>query len=85
MNTYFGLLAEFNGRAELPLDEVAPRYFGISPRTASLRAGAQALPVPVYRAADSQKSPWLISAVDLASYLDSRRAEAREVWQKVNS
>lgn len=35
MNTYFGLLAEFNGRTELPLEEVAPRFFGISPRTAA--------------------------------------------------
>ncbi|MGK0547384.1 pyocin activator PrtN family protein [Halomonas cupida] len=57
MNTYFGLLAEFDGRSELPLDEVAPRYFGISPRTASIRAGAQALPVPTYRAGDSQPPP----------------------------
>lgn len=85
MNTYFGLLAEFNGRAELPLEEVAPRFFGISPRTAGARASAQALPVPAYRAGDSQKCPWLVSAADLASYLDTRRAEAREMWQKVNS
>lgn len=84
MNTYFGLLAEFGGRAEIPLEEVAPRYFGISARTASMRAGAQALPVPVYRAGDSQKSPWLVSAVDLAKYLDERRAEAREIWKRVN-
>lgn len=84
MNTYFGLLAEFNGRSELPLDEVAPRYFGISPRTASIRAGAQALPVPAYRAGDSQKSPWLVSAVDLAKYLDQRRAAARKMWMQVN-
>ncbi|SDK77439.1 Pyocin activator protein PrtN [Modicisalibacter muralis] len=84
MNTYFGLLAEFNGRAELPLDEVAPRYFGVSPRTASTRAGAQALPVPVYRAGDSQKSPWLVSAVDLAAFLDERREEARTMWKRVN-
>lgn len=84
MNTYFGLLAEFDGRAELPLDEVAPRYFGISPRTASVRANAQALPVPAYRAGDSQKSPWLVSAVDLAKYLDERRAEAHEMWKRVN-
>ncbi len=55
MNTYFGLLAEFDGRAEIPLDEVAPRYFGLNARTASIRANAQALPVPVYRAGDSQK------------------------------
>ncbi|WP_447928360.1 pyocin activator PrtN family protein [Vreelandella sp. EE27] len=84
MNTYFGLLAEFDGRGELPLDEVAPRFFGISPRTASFRAGAQALPVPAYRAGESQKSPWLVSAVDLAQYLDQKRAEAREQWKMVN-
>lgn len=84
MNTYFGLLAEFNGRAELPLDEVAPRYFGISARTASARAGAQALPVPAYRAGDSQKSPWLVSAVDLAKYLDECKADAHKQWRSVH-
>lgn len=84
MNTYFGLLAEFDGRTELPLEEVAPRFFGISPRTAAFRAGAQALPVPAYRAGDSQKSPWLVSAIDLAQYIDKKRAEAREQWKLVN-
>lgn len=84
MNTYFGLLAEFDGRTELPLEEVAPRFFGITARTAGFRAGAQALPVPAYRAGDSQKSPWLISAIDLAAYIDQKRAEAREQWQRVN-
>lgn len=84
MNTYFGLMAEFNGRTELPLDEVAPRFFGISPRTAAFRAGAQALPVPAYRAGDSQKSPWLVSAIDLAQYIDKKRAEALEQWKLVN-
>ncbi|WP_227369867.1 pyocin activator PrtN family protein [Halomonas sp. M20] len=84
MNTYFGLLAEFNGRAEIPLEEIAPRYFGISPKTAGARAIAQALPVPAYRAMDSQKSPWLVSAVDLARYLDERREQARSQWQMVN-
>lgn len=84
MNTYFGLMAEFNGRTELPLEEVAPRFFGISPRTAAFRAGAQALPVPAYRAGDSQKSPWLVSATDLAQYIDKKRAEAREQWKLAN-
>nr|WP_249976033.1 pyocin activator PrtN family protein [Halomonas olivaria] len=31
MNTYFGLMAEFNGRTELPLEEVAPRFFRYQP------------------------------------------------------
>lgn len=82
--TYFGLLAEFDGRAEIPLEEIAPRYFGINARTAGARAGAQALPVPAYRAADSQKASWLISAGDLAEYLDKRKEEARQLWRSVN-
>ncbi|WP_046080018.1 pyocin activator PrtN family protein [Halomonas sp. HG01] len=82
--TYFGLLAEFDGRSEIPLEEVAPRYFGVNARTASARAAAQALPVPTYRAMDSQKSPWLVSAGDLAEYLDQRKAEARQWWAAVN-
>lgn len=83
-STYFGLLAEFGGRAEIPLEEVAPRYFGISAKTAASRASAQALPVPAYRAMDSQKSPWLVSAIDLGRYLDERRAAAHKQWQAVN-
>lgn len=82
--TFFGLLAEFDGRAEIPLEEVAPRYFGINARTASTRACAQQLPVPVYRAMDSQKSPWLVSAGDLAEYLDRRKAEARKLHDAVH-
>lgn len=85
MNTYFGLLAEFDGRAQIPLDEVAPRYFGLSARTASTRANAQALPVPVYRADESQKSPWLVDAVDLANHLDKKRAEAHVLWSRINN
>lgn len=83
-STFFGLLAEFDGRSEIPLEEVAPRYFGISARTAGARASAQALPVPAYRAMDSQKSPWLVSASDLAKYLDERRAAAHKQWDSVN-
>ncbi|WP_069384036.1 pyocin activator PrtN family protein [Halomonas caseinilytica] len=83
-STYFGLLAEFDGCAELPLDEVAPKYFGLNARTAGARAGAQALPVPAYRAMDSQKCKWMISAGDLAEYLDQRKAEARQLWRAIN-
>lgn len=80
-STYFGLLAEFNGRAQLPLEDVAPRYFGINIKTAAARALAQGLPVPAYRAVKSQKAPWFISAVDLADYLDQQREKAHREWQ----
>lgn len=71
-STYFGLLAEFDGRAHIPLEEVAPRYFGLSPREAKRRAASRTLPCPAFRTM-GQKSPWLIAASDLADLIDARK------------
>lgn len=80
--TYFGLLAEF-GAAEIPLDLVATKYFGLSAAKAKARAALHQLPVPAYRAG-SQKSPWLISADRLANWLDACKAEGEQIWKKMN-
>jgi len=42
-STYFGLLAEF-GEANIPLERVAPKYFGLSFEEARRRAPAKMLP-----------------------------------------
>ena len=76
--TYFGLLAEF-GEAEIPLERVCEKYFGLSTNKAKRRACLQQLPVPAYRAG-SQKSPWLISAADLANHIDQQRQSACNQW-----
>lgn len=81
--TYFGLLAEF-GAAELPLEAVAQKYFGMTAAMAARRAALQQLPVPVYRAG-SQKSPWLVSANELANWLDACKRDAEIAWQKMNA
>jgi hypothetical protein len=39
-STYFGLLAEF-GEANIPLEKVAPKYFGLSSLEAKRRAPAK--------------------------------------------
>jgi hypothetical protein len=70
-NTYFGLLAEF-GEANIPLVKVAPKYFGLSFEEARRRAPTQLLPCRVFRLG-GQKSPWLVSAADLAELIDRRR------------
>lgn len=70
-NTYFGLLAEF-GEANIPLAKVAPKYFGLSFEEARRRAPTQLLPCRVFRLG-GQKSPWLVSATDLAELIDRRR------------
>ena len=71
-STYFGILAEFAGRANIPLTEVAPRYFGLSEREAKRQANMRTLPVPAFRLG-GQKAPWLVSAQDLAEHIDKQR------------
>jgi Pyocin activator protein PrtN len=73
-STYFGLLAEF-GEANVPLDKVAPKYFGLSHEEARRRAPAKMLPCRVFRLG-GQKSPWLVSAADLAELIDRQREKA---------
>ena len=73
-STYFGLLAEF-GEANIPLTRVAPKYFGLSADEAKRRAPAKTLPCRVFRLG-GQKSPWLVSASDLAELIDRERERA---------
>ena len=84
MNTLYLLMAEFNSAA-IPVESVAKKYFGLEPAKAKAKARLQQLPVPVYRAADSQKAPWLIAAGDLADYLDAQHARAKKDWSRMNS
>lgn len=69
-STYFGLLAEF-GEANIPLAKVAPKYFGLSFEEARRRAPSR-LPCRAFRLG-GQKSPWLVSAADLAELIDRQR------------
>ena len=73
-STYFGLLAEC-GEANIPLERVAPKYFGLSYPEARRRAPTKNLPCPAFRLG-GQKSPWLVSATDLAALIDVRRERA---------
>ena len=80
MNTYFGLLAEF-GESEIPLAKVAPKFLGLELAKAARQAAMNRLPFPAYRAG-TQKSPWLVSAAELAKYLDQQKAQAAQSWQR---
>ncbi|WP_036566423.1 pyocin activator PrtN family protein [Oceanospirillum beijerinckii] len=81
-STYFGLLAEYE-TAEIPLESICTKYFSISFSVAKNRANNQQLPVPAYKAG-TNKSPWLVSAADLAKYLDERKEQARREWEQMN-
>lgn len=73
INTLFLLMAEY-GTAQIPLEKCCDR-FGLSPTEAKRLAIAQRLPVPAFRLG-TQKSPWVISATDLAAHIDSLRDRA---------
>jgi len=77
-STYFALLSEF-GSSEIPLADCCEKYFGVSPKMAGEKAAQRALPVPTYRVG-SQKSGWLVNAVDLANLIEQKLAEGQEAW-----
>lgn len=78
--TVFLLLAEF-GTGHIPLERCC-HHFGMKLEEANKRAARQSLPVPVFRLG-SQKSPWLVAADVLATYIDGQREEAMKQWQKL--
>lgn len=82
-STYFSLLAEF-GAGEIELEKVAQKYFGLTGGEAKKRALNRRLPVLAYRLS-GQKSPWLISAADLAKLIDERRKVEAAEWAKLNA
>ncbi|EPJ5578021.1 pyocin activator PrtN family protein [Citrobacter farmeri] len=84
MNTLFLLMAEFN-TPNIELSVVCQKYFGMSPSTAEAKANACQLPIPTYRVGTSQKAKRCINIQDLAAYIDQRREEGREEWERVRT
>ena len=62
-------------RSQHPARSSLPKYFGLSFEEARRRAPTQMLPCRVFRLG-GQKSPWLVSAFDLAELIDRRRGQA---------
>lgn len=79
MNTLFLLMVEFNS-ATIELKKISDKYLGLSEKEACRKANAQTLPFPVFRT--SQKSGWLLKTEDLAKWIDAKRDEAANDWQK---
>lgn len=73
-SVYFALLAEF-GTAQIPLEMMCERYFGLGLEKAKAKAARGELPVQPFRL-DGQKSPWLVSAEQLAELIEKKMREA---------
>ncbi len=81
-STFFGLMAEFE-TAEIPLELVNEKFLSLTINEAKKRASLGTLPFPAYHGS-TNKSPWLVSASDLALYLDKKKEVARSDWKKMN-
>ncbi|MDP9568762.1 UNVERIFIED_ORG: hypothetical protein J2806_004449 [Kosakonia oryzae] len=84
MNTIFLLLAEFE-TASIPLADVCEKYFGMKSATADKKAALGQLPIPTFRAGESQKAPRMIHIQDLADYIEKQRAAGKELFEQMNS
>lgn len=78
MNTAFLLMAQYNGRAVIPVESVVRDYFPhLSTEKFVRKVALGDIKIPMVRMdPDSQKGAKGIHLSDLAAYLDERRAAA---------
>lgn len=87
MNTAFVLMAQYNGRVIIPLEQVCTDYFThLTPDMFQRKVLAGQIRLPITRLEASQKSAKGVHITDLATYLDQQRdAAIRECAQLARS
>lgn len=86
MKSLFLLMAQFDGRTLIPLEEVCETMFApmkFSTFANKINSGDIALPV-VRLVPDSQKGPRGVHVGDLAEYIDQRREAAQKELRQLN-
>lgn len=73
LGTFAALLLE-HGSVVIPLDEIAPKYLGLTRKQALELYRAGELPFRAFQDAGSRKRPVLVHLADLAEYVDGFRA-----------
>lgn len=85
MNTAFVLMAQYNGLAIIPLEQVCADYFThLTPHVFQRKVLAGEIKLPITRLEPSQKSARGIHISDLALYLDQQRDAARKECAQLN-
>lgn len=85
MNTAFLLMAQYNGKAIISLDQVCSDYFThLTPDMFQRKVLAGQIKLPITRLEASQKSARGIHITDLAQYLDQQRDAARKECAQLN-
>lgn len=85
MTTLFLLMAQYNGRAVVPVDDVCRDFFTHLSADKFLRkALAGEIAIPVVRMEQSQKAARGIHLHDLAEYIDRQREAAVKEYRQIN-
>lgn len=75
--TLFLLMAQYNGRTVVPIDQICRDFFGHLTVEKLLRKALRGdIALPILRIETSQKTQRGVHLVDLAAYIDKRRAAA---------
>lgn len=77
LNTAFLLMAQYGGKAIIPVEDVCRDYFRhLDPMKFVRKVGAGEIAIPLMRMEASQKCAKGVHLQDLADYLDELRAAA---------
>jgi hypothetical protein len=79
MNTAFLLMAQYNGKAIIPINDVCRDYFPhLTPTKLIQKISTGEIAIPLVPIESSQKSAKGVHLADLAEYLDGRAEAARK-------
>lgn len=79
MNTAFVLMAQYNERAIIPIEQLCNDYFThLTPEMFQREVLNDQIKIPITRLESSQKSARGVQIADLAIYLDHQRNVARK-------
>jgi len=85
MNTEFMLMAQYNGLAIIPVEQVCKDYFThLTPDMFQRKVLAGQIKLPITRLESSQKSARGVHIADLAMYLDLQREAATNEIRQLN-
>lgn len=84
MNTLFLLMAQYDGKAVIPLDQVCEDYMHLTVEKFKRKQLDGEIDIPVVRlGANSQKAALGIHLKDLAEYIDRQREKAMKEQNKM--
>lgn len=85
MNTAFLLLAQYGGKAVIPIEDVCRDFFShLTSDKFARKAAAGEIPIPIIRIEASQKAAKGVHLNDLADYIDRQRAAALKEYAQLH-